>query len=710
MHLNGRWLVAGTLVLSVMVTPNYQQHARAAGPGGHTAHATLTAHRASSSRPVTRHAVHFKKQTLRSRAGTFTASAPILTDAGDTTFSVVLTTTAPTTGSLAFGAAANQSTGACAGTVPTGTVLDNRDVAGGSAATSSTIHRFTLTGLTAGTAYCYQPILNGTPEVNKDPTNPGGFFPGQTSKFGPTPPFPPKLVTGSLQSSDNTPLPTNGVLVLVTLSTVNTVRGGGTQTTTSVPLSLITTTQGTLPTSNYAVDVRLAAQYDPTTATYSLYTTSGNTVATVVAFADLAQQPVPGGPVTATLGAVNFNEPLITFTPAAAATTTPTASATSTPANTNTATQTNVPTSSPTSTTTPNVAATGTAAAIAAATQAPLSTASAIAALTAAAAPTLIVVQFTATSVPANTSTSVPTSSPTNTTGPANTNTPVPTASSTTVPAAPTQAAPVVANTATTVVVATETPTPSNPVATDTAVEAAATDTAVTSNPAATDTAVEAAATETPAAAVPTDTAVEAAATDTAVEAAATETPAAAAPTDTAVEAAATDTAVEAAATETPVVAQDTPTAATGGDMALSTQTAVAADSATALALTVAQATAEAASTSSASDAAAAVAAAATQTSVALDAATATAVAQATTDAGGAGAAATETPMAEAAATATVVIPGVPHTGQSAGPTGGATSQSALWLLMLSLLLGMIIFVGRRLGVVLPLLRRGARR
>ena len=707
MRLNGRWLIAGALVFSVMLTPNYQQQARAAGPGDHTAHAKLTAHRASSSRPVTRHAVHFKKQTLRSRAGTFTASAPILTDAGDTTFSVVLTTTAPTTGSLAFGAAANQSTGACAGTVPTGTVLDNRDVAGGSAATSSTIHRFTLTGLTANTAYCYQPILNGTPEVSTDPS---GFFPGQTSNFGTTPPFPPKLVTGNLQSSDNTPLPTNGVLVLVTLSTVTTVRGGGTQTTTSVPLSLITTTQGTPPTSNYGVDVRLAAQYDPTTATYSLYTTSGNTVATAVAFADLAQQPVPGGPVTATLGAVNFNEPLITFTPAAAATTTPTASATSTPANTNTATQTNVPTSSPTSTTTPNVAATGTAAAIAAATQAPLSTASAIAALTAAAAPTLIVVQFTATSVPANTSTSAPASSPTNTTAPANTNTAVPTVSSTTVPAAPTQAAPVVANTATTVVVATETPTPSNPVATDTAVEAAATDTAVTSNPAATDTAVEAAATETPAAAVPTDTAVEAAATDTAVEAAATETPAAAAPTDTAVEAAATDTAVEAAATETPVVAQDTPTAATGGDMALSTQTAVAADSATALALTVAQATAEAASTSSASDAAAAVAAAATQTSVALDAATATAVAQATTDAGGAGAAATETPMAEAAATATVVIPGVPHTGQSAGPTGGATSQSALWLLMLCLLLGMIIFVGRRLGVVLPLLRRGARR
>ena len=709
MRLNGRWLIAGALVFSVMLTPNYQQHARAAGPGGHTAHATLTAHRASSSRPVARHAVHFKKQTLRSRAGAFTASAPILTDAGDTTFSVVLTTTAPTTGSLAFGAAANQSTGACAGTVLTGTVLDNRDVAGGSAATSSTIHRFTLTGLTANTAYCYQPILNGTPEVSADPS---GFSPGQTSNFGTTPPFPPKLVTGMLQSSDNTPLPTNGVLVLVTLSTVNTVRGGGTQTTTSVPLSLITTTQGTPPTSNYGVDVRLAAQYDPTTATYSLYTTSGNTVATAVAFADLAQQPVPGGPVTATLGAVNFNEPLITFTPAAAATTTPTASATSTPANTNTATQTNVPTSSPTSTNTPNVAATGTAAAIAAATQAPLSTASAIAALTAAAAPTLIVVQFTATSVPANTSTSVPTSSPTNTTGPANTNTAVPTVSSTTVPAAPTQAAPVAANTATTVVAATETPTPSNPVATDTAVEAAATDTAVTSNPAATDTAVEAAATETPAAAVPTDTAVEAAATDTAVEAAATETPAAAAPTDTAVEAAATDTAVEAAATETPVVAQDTPTAATGGDMALSTQTAVAADSATALALTVAQATAEAASTSSASDAAAAAAAAATQTSVALDAATATAVAQATTDAGaaGTGASATETPMAEAAATATVVIPGVPHTGQSAGPTGGATGQSALWLLMLSLLLGLITFIGRRLGVVLPLLRRGARR
>ena len=682
MRLNGRWLIAGALVFSVMLTPNYQQHARAAGPGGHTAHATLTAHRASSSRPVARHAVHFKKQTLRSRAGAFTASAPILTDAGDTTFSVVLTTTAPTTGSLAFGAAANQSTGACAGTVLTGTVLDNRDVAGGSAATSSTIHRFTLTGLTANTAYCYQPILNGTPEVSADPS---GFSPGQTSNFGTTPPFPPKLVTGMLQSSDNTPLPTNGVLVLVTLSTVNTVRGGGTQTTTSVPLSLITTTQGTPPTSNYGVDVRLAAQYDPTTATYSLYTTSGNTVATAVAFADLAQQPVPGGPVTATLGAVNFNEPLITFTPAAAATTTPTASATSTPANTNTATQTNVPTSSPTSTNTPNVAATGTAAAIAAATQAPLSTASAIAALTAAAAPTLIVVQFTATSVPANTSTSVPTSSPTNTTGPANTNTAVPTVSSTTVPAAPTQAAPVAANTATTVVAATETPTPSNPVATDTAVEAAATDTAVTSNPAA---------------------------TDTAVEAAATETPAAAAPTDTAVEAAATDTAVEAAATETPAVAQDTPTAATGGDMALSTQTAVAADSATALALTVAQATAEAASTSSASDAAAAAAAAATQTSVALDAATATAVAQATTDAGaaGTGASATETPMAEAAATATVVIPGVPHTGQSAGPTGGATGQSALWLLMLSLLLGLITFIGRRLGVVLPLLRRGARR
>lgn len=62
----------------------------------------------------------------------------------------------------------------------------------------------------------------------------------------------------------------------------------------------------------------------------------------------------------------------------------------------------------------------------------------------------------------------------------------------------------------------------------------------------------------------------------------------------------------------------------------------------------------------------------------------------------------TSAPAAPTAAppapSATVVAPGVPHTGQSVGPSGGATSQSELWLLLLVGLLVSLTAVVRRAG------------
>jgi len=244
------------------------------------------------------------------------AGQPQATDVKDTEFAVVLTTTAPVSATLLFGASP---------TALTRVAYDDRDAPARAATTTSVIHRFTLAGLTANTTYYYEPIVGGTALINVgDPT---GVFRYATTNFGSRfPPF-PSLILGDVRRADSVPPPSNTVLIIARLSTPGSSGS-------SEPLSVITTSPSVSDPANatYSLDTSPAVSYDPATGVYASYAAApGTTIVTVNGFADVTSTLASGGPVSVALNAVFAREPLLTFSGSATSPTATTSSVATSP-------------------------------------------------------------------------------------------------------------------------------------------------------------------------------------------------------------------------------------------------------------------------------------------------------------------------------------------------------------------------------------------
>jgi len=215
-------------------------------------------------------------------AGPVTVAGVQVTDLSPMGFAVVFTTNQAV--------AANLAVGTSTGSLST-VAYDDRD-GRGPATTASTVHRFTLSGLTPGTTYYFEPVIGGTPQPG-----PGGAAYSRAVPNLSSPPSLPSQAMGSVLLQDGT-WPLSGTVLLTGYWT----NPDGSQ---SAPLSVLNATQVISGNYNYCFGTSIPLAQDGS----AYFSLGKNSVFHVSGAGDQSGQLGHGGPSSATLSSPITNLP-----------------------------------------------------------------------------------------------------------------------------------------------------------------------------------------------------------------------------------------------------------------------------------------------------------------------------------------------------------------------------------------------------------------